>query len=115
MAIASLALGTLYRVVGQGARTASDLDDRVEAAFVARSVLANATFADDLVALGAGQTERWFWQVHVLPENVRAKILGNGGAVALLPVGKVEIDVSREAGGRPSFSLVAWKPYRSAP
>ena len=54
MAIASIAFTVLYRTVGQSAKAAVDVDARVEAALVAQSVLASATFAEELAPLGAG-------------------------------------------------------------
>lgn len=115
MAIASIAFGTLYRVVGQSAKTVGEVEIRVEAAIVARSVLASATYADDLVDQGSGGANHWFWRTKVAPEQVQFVDMAGRDVGAFLSVGRVSIDVSRVEGGAPDFSLTAWKPYRSAP
>ena len=55
MAIAAVAFTALYRTVGQSTKVVGDVEARVEAALVARSVLASGTFAEDMGALQAGQ------------------------------------------------------------
>lgn len=115
MAIASIAFGTLYRVVGQSAKTVGDVEIRVEAAMVARSVLASATYAEDLVDRGSGGADHWFWRVQVTSEQVQFVDKTGHEVGAFLSVGRVSIDVSRVESGVPVFSLTAWKPYRSAP
>ena len=70
MAIAAVAFTALYRTVGQSSKVALDVEARVEAAMVARSVLASATFAEDLGALQSGQQGPWQWRVQVAQESV---------------------------------------------
>lgn len=115
MAIASVAFGTLYRVVGQSAKSVGDLEGRVEAAMVARSVLASATYAEDFLARSAGGSEPWFWRVHVAPEQVQVVDQTGREVTALFSVGRVSIDILRSDGGAPVFSLTSWKPFRSKP
>ena len=115
MAIASIAFGTLYRVVGQSAKTVGDVEVRVEAAMVARSVLASVTYAEDFVGRGSVGADHWFWRVQVAPEQVQFVDKTGREVGAFLSVGRVSIDVSRVESGVPVFSLTAWKPYRSAP
>lgn len=115
MAIASIAFGTLYRVVGQGAKTVGDVGGRVEAAMVARSVLASATYAEDFVSRGSGGSDHWFWRAQVAPEQVLFVDKTGREVGAFLSVGRVSIDVLQSESGVPVFSLTAWKPYRSAP
>ena len=77
MAIAAVAFTALYRTVGQSSKVALDVEARVEAAMVARSVLASATFAEDLGALQSGQQGPWQWRVQVAQESVPiASVMG---------------------------------------
>ena len=62
MAIAAMALGTLYRTVGQSSKNAVTVQERVEAAMVARSVLAGALYAEELANQSEGKTGAWRWR-----------------------------------------------------
>ena len=70
MAIAAMAFAALYKTVGQSSKNAMDTDDRVQAALVARSVLASATFAEDLLSQASGEAGVWQWGVQVSPTTV---------------------------------------------
>ena len=115
MAIAAMALGSLYRSVGQSSKNAADLGVRVEAALVARSVLAAATFAEDLNTQLSGQSGRWYWVLRVQPDQ--ALLSGADGRTPgpALRVARVVVDVMPEKDGATVMTWTAWKPYRSAP
>lgn len=114
MAIASIALATLYRSVGQGSRNVGVVESRVEAALLARSVLAGATFAEDLAQSASGESGAWRWVVHTAPEQVQITE-ANGPAGLALSAARVTIEVFRTEGGAPVSSWTTWKPWRSAP
>ena len=92
MAIASIALATLYRSVGQGSKNVGDVEARVEATLLARSVLAGATYAEDLAQSASGQS-----------------------VSSPVSAARVTIEVSRASGGAPVASWTTWKPWRTAP
>eukprot|EP01041_Mallomonas_annulata_P027291 gene27291-48847_t len=56
MSIASIALASLYRTVGQSSKGVVDVESRIEAALVARSALAGSTFAEDIERQPSGAT-----------------------------------------------------------
>lgn len=115
MAIAAVAFTALYRTVGQSSKVALDVESRVEAAMVARSVLASATFAEELGALQTGQQGPWQWRLQATEERV-AIVSTTGQPVETPPVPavRVVVQVGRES-SRPLFELTGWKPYRVAP
>lgn len=113
MAIASIAFAVLYRTVGQSAFNASTVEERAEAALVARSVLASATFAEDLVKRPEGQSGPWQWSVQVQPEQVAVREAGPRQAPPPLQAARVELSVTRD--GRAVLAWTSWKPYRGAP
>lgn len=113
MAIASIAFAALYRTVGQGAFNAATIESRAEAALVARSVLASATFAEDLVQHPRGQVGAWEWSVQVQPEQVAVREGAALQPVAPLQAARVELSVAQ--GGRPVLAWISYKPYRGAP
>jgi len=115
MVIASVALGVLYRTVGQSSKNAMDIQARVEAAFVARSVLAAATFAEDLTQQSNGQTGPWHWSIQVLAEQAPLTEADRRPTGATLPVAKVTIEVMREDSASPVLTWTSWKPYRATP
>lgn len=116
MAIASIALGSLYRAVGQSSKGVADVEARVEAALVARSVLAGSTFAEDISRESSGNMGRWYWTVRAEPEQIRFQ--GEGGQALVgdvLRAAKVTVDVASVAGGPTVMTWTTWKPYRLAP
>lgn len=114
MAIASIAFAVLYRTVGQSSKNVVDVEARVEAALVARSILASATFAEDLVRQSSGQSGVWHWAVQVAPEQIAVTETGERPSTAPMPAARVVINVARE-GGPPVLTWTTWKPYRAAP
>ncbi len=112
MAIASIAFAALYKTVGQSSKTAVDVDSRVQAALLARSVLASATFAEDLLKQPTGEAGGWQWSVRVAPIQVPVSEEGRDPMPAL-PAAAVLVEVARD--GRNVLSWNTWKPYRSAP
>ena len=115
MAIASIALGTLYRTVGQSSKSASTVQERVEAAMVARSILAGSLYAEDLASQTTGQAGAWRWRLQVVPD-VASWAPGVGRpAAAPQPVARITVDVMPAVGGSVAVSWTAWKPYRTAP
>jgi general secretion pathway protein I len=115
MAIASIALATLYRSVGQGSKTVGDVEARVEATLLARSVLAGATFAEELAQSASGQAGAWHWVVHTAPEQVRLSEEGGRPVAPPVLAARVTVEVSRAGAGSPLVSWTTWKPWRSAP
>ncbi|MFT3813724.1 MAG: prepilin-type N-terminal cleavage/methylation domain-containing protein [Acidovorax sp.] len=113
MAIASIAFAVLYRAVGQSSKTVVDVDARVQAALVAQSVLASATFAEDLVANPAGQAGPWEWRVQVGPVPVPVIDTLTHQPQPPMQAARVVIDVARD--GRTVLEWAGWKPYRTAP
>ncbi|MBS0467127.1 MAG: type II secretion system protein [Proteobacteria bacterium] len=112
MAIASIAFAALYRTVGQSSKTAVDVDARVQAAMLASSVLASATFAEDLLKQPAGDAHGWQWSVRVAPVQVPVTEQGHD-PIPALRAAAVQIEVARD--GRNVLTWSTWKPYRSAP
>ncbi|AVO40732.1 type IV pilus modification PilV family protein [Simplicispira suum] len=115
MAIASIALATLYRSVGQGSKNVGDVEARVEATLLARSVLAGATYAEDLAQTASGQSGAWHWVVHTAPEQVQIAEEGGRPVTSPISAARVTIDISRAKGGAPVVSWTTWKPWRTAP
>jgi len=113
MAIASIAFAVLYRTVGQSSFNASTVESRAQAALVARSVLASAIFAEDLVQQPAGQSGPWHWSVQVQPEPVVVRDLAARQAPEPLQAARVELTVLRD--DRIVLSWTSWKPYRGTP
>lgn len=114
MAIAAMALGTLYRTVGQSSKNVVDVGARVEAALVARSALAAATYAEDLERQPIGQVGAWYWSVQVSPEQAQLKEV-DGRPAGALPVAKVTVHVAHAKDGPAVLVWTTWKPYRTAP
>lgn len=111
MAIASVALASLYRSVGQGSKNVADVQTRVEAALVARSAVAAGMFAEDLMRMDRGESGAWRWRIDVVPEqvllseeNLRAV---QGGPIR---AARVTVEVSKD--GVPAMTWTTWKPYR---
>lgn len=115
MAIASIALASLYRAVGQSSKGVVDVESRVEAALVARSALAGSTFAEDVARQPSGEAGAWRWSIHVEPEQVRPMNEdGMPAAGAPLRAAKVTVEVTHVQGGPAVMTWTTWKPYRSA-
>ena len=115
MAIASIALAALYRSVGQGSKNVGDVEARVEATLLARSVLAGATYAEDLAQSASGQSGAWHWVVRTAPEQVQITEENGRSASSPVSAARVTIEVSRASGGAPVASWTTWKPWRTAP
>lgn len=115
MAIASIALGTLYRTVGQGSKNTAAVEERVEAALVARSVLAGAIYAEDLMRQPAGQAGAWHWRLAVQPDPAQISDAAGRAAPAVLPAVRVSVEVMHAQDGPAVLSWTTWKPYRAAP
>lgn len=116
MTIASMALATLYRTVGQSAKGVMDIDTRVEAAMVARSALASSTFAEDAQRLSAGTAGAWQWRLQVQPDQIpMAEENGRPAPGGPLRAARVTVEVMHEGGGPVVSTWTTWKPYRSAP
>ena len=114
MAIASIALASLYRSVGQGSKNVVDVEARVEASLVARSALAAGTFAEDLMRQDSGQSGVWHWRIQVTPEQVPLmEESGRPAQGAPLRAARVTVEVSKD--GVIAVTWTTWKPYRSAP
>ena len=114
MAIAAIALASLYRSVGQGSQSVMGVQARVEAALVAKSVLAAGIFAEDLMRQDSGQAGGWNWRVDVTPEPIfLSDEAGRPAPSGPLRAAKVTVQVSRD--GATAMTWITWKPYRSAP
>lgn len=115
MAIAAVAFTALYRTVGQSSKVVMDVEARVEAAMVARSVLASATFAEDLAPLQTGRQGPWQWRLQVVQQGVAiTNTRGLPGESPALAAARVSVQVARDGSG-PLLELTGWKPYRTAP
>ena len=112
MAIASIAFAALYSTVGQSSKTAVDVDSRVQAALVARSVLASATFAEDLLKQPTGEMDGWRWSVQATPIQIPVEEPGRD-PVPPPRSAAVQVEIARD--GRSVLTWSTWKPYRSAP
>lgn len=116
MSIASIALATLYRTVGQSSKGAVDVESRIEAALVARSALAATTFAEDVERQPAGTAGNWHWRIRMQPEQVTVREEdGRPASGAPLRAAMVTVEVARGEGGPVVMSWTTWKPYRAAP
>lgn len=113
LTIASIAFVALYRTVGQTASNAVALDERTEASLLARSILASAIYADDLLQHPSGSSGPWQWTVQVVPEQITMDETGARQAPVTLRAGRISLAIARA--GRPILSQVGWKPYREAP
>lgn len=109
MAIASIAFAVLYRTVGQGSKNVVDVQSRVQAALAVRSVLASATFAEDLVQQPSGQLGAWQWSVRVEPEQIAVSEDFVQSESPPLRVARVTVSVTQE--GSSILTWTAWKPY----
>jgi general secretion pathway protein I len=114
MAIASIALASLYRSVGQGSKNVVDVEARVEASLVARSAVAAGTFAEDLMRQDSGQAGEWHWRIQVAPEPVQM-MDESGRPVAGPPLRAARVTVEVSKDGVTAVTWTTWKPYRSAP
>lgn len=113
MAIASIALASLYRSVGQGSKNVVDVEARVEAALVARSAVASGTFAEDLIRQDSGQAGVWHWRIQVAPEQIALQEEdGRPAPGGPLRAARVTVEVSKD--GTTVATWTTWKPYRSA-
>lgn len=114
MAIAAIALASLYKSVGQGSKNVVDVETRVEAALVAKSALAAGTFAEDFARQDSGQAGDWQWRIQTAPEQI--PLLEENGRPAPggpLRAARVSVEVSKN--GVPAATWTTWKPYRAAP
>lgn len=112
LAIASIALASLYRSVGQSSKNVMDVEARIEASLVARSALASGLYAEDLARNDAGQSGGWQWRLEVAPDQV--PLLEEGGQPAPggpLRAARVTVVVSKD--GVTALTWTTWKPYRS--
>ena len=115
MAIAAMALGTLYRTVGQSSKNAVTVQERVEAAMVARSVLAGALYAEELANQSDGKAGAWRWRVQMQPAVAQWGAPPGRPSPAPQTVARVTVDVMRAEGGDAVLVWTGWKPYRVAP
>lgn len=115
MAIAAMALGTLYRTVGQSSRNAVTVQERVEAAMVARSVLAGVLYAEELANQREGKAGAWRWRVQLQPSVAQWGATPGRPSPPPQTVARVTVDVTRLEGSDPVLSWTGWKPYRAAP
>ena len=115
MAIAAMALGTLYRTVGQSSKNAVTVQERVEAAMVARSVLAGALYAEELANQSEGKTGAWRWRLQMQPAVAQWGAPPGRPSPAPQTVARVTVDVMRAEGGDAVLVWTGWKPYRVAP
>lgn len=116
MAIAAVATTVLYRTVGQSSHVTAEVENRVEAALVAKSVYESATFADDMAAMPEGRAGHWLWRVQVVPEVLPIHdIVGQAADLGNLVAGRVDITVLRDGLPNPVLTWSGWKPYRKVP
>lgn len=116
MSIASIALASLYRTVGQSSKGVVDVESRIEAMLVARSTLASSTFAEDAERQPSGTTGGWHWRVRVQAEQIPLRD-EDGHIVPGQPLraAMVTAEVAPSEDGPPVIAWTTWKPYRSVP
>ncbi|MDD2176771.1 prepilin-type N-terminal cleavage/methylation domain-containing protein [Acidovorax sp. D2M1] len=116
MSIASIALASLYRTVGQSSKGVGDVESRIEAALVARSALAGSTFAEDVERQPAGSVGDWYWLIRIQPEQIPVREEdGRPAPGAPLRAAMVTVEVIRGQNGPTVMTWTTWKPYRAAP
>lgn len=113
ISIAAAALGALSRAVSQSAKSANDTATRQQAAMVARSVLAGATFAEDLLRSAQGESSPWAWRVTATPQTVTVHDRAGHTPDQILMAANLTIEVFLVGQSQPAFTLSAWKPYRT--
>jgi len=113
VAIAAITFAALYGTVGQSSKNVTDVQARVQAALVVRSVLASAAFAEDLENQPAGQWGAWRWSVQVQPEAIAFQEDFGRPQEAPQTVARVTVRVAQE--GESSLVWTVWKPYRTPP
>lgn len=112
MAIAAIALASLYRSVGQGSKNVVDVQTRVEATLVARSAVAAGMFAEDLMRLNSGEVGEWRWRIEVVPEQVPV-LQSDWQSRPVEPIRAARVTVEVSKGGLPAVTWVTWKPFRT--
>lgn len=116
MSIASIALASLYRTVGQSSKGVVDVESRIEAALVARSALAGSTFAEDVERQTAGSAGDWYWRIRMQPEQIPLREEDGRPAPGVpLRAAMVSVEVSRSQDGPAVMTWTTWKPYRAVP
>lgn len=116
MSIASIALASLYRTVGQSSKGVVDVESRIEAALVARSVLASSTFAEEAERQPSGVAGVWHWHVQMQAEQIPLREEdGRPAPGAPLRAAKFTVEVTRGKDGPMVMTWTTWKPYRSEP
>lgn len=114
MAIAAIALASLYKSVGQGSKNVVDVEARVEAALVARSALAAGTFAEDFARQDSGQSGEWQWRIQIAPEQIPL-LEESGSPAASGPLRAARVSVEVRKNGVVAATWTTWKPYKAAP
>lgn len=116
MSIASIALASLYRTVGQSSKGAADVESRIEAALVARSALAGTTFAEDVQRQPNGSSGDWHWRIQTQSQQIPVREEdGRPAPGSPLRAALVTVEVSRGTDGPTVMTWTTWKPYRAAP
>lgn len=112
MAIAAMAFSALYGAVGQGSKSALDINARTEAALVARSVLASGVYAEDFAAGASGTSGVLQWTAQAMPAEVPMVDASTGTALAPLRGAQVEVQVSDSRQPGQPYVWRGWKPVR---
>ena len=116
MSIASIALASLYRTVGQSSKGVVDVESRIEAALVARSALAGTTFAEDVQRQPTGASGDWHWRIQTQAQQIPLREEdGRPAPGQPLRAALVTVEVSRGTDGPTVVTWTTWKPYRVAP
>lgn len=116
MSIASIALASLYRTVGQSSKGVVDVESRIEAALVARSALAGTTFAEDVQRQPTGASGDWHWRIQTQGQQIPLREEdGRPAPGQPLRAALVTVEVSRGTDGPTVVTWTTWKPYRVAP
>jgi general secretion pathway protein I len=114
MAIASIAIGVLYKVVAQSAKNSVEADKRVQATLVARSVYADGVFVEDFTSKMTGRDAGWNWKIDIAPVEVVPREFVQNTNHKAMRFGKLSLIVSLDASPGFRYEFVAWKAYRSA-
>ena len=93
LAIAAMAFAALYRGTGQSLYGLERSRLKAQAAMLGQSLLAGATWADDLVPLSTGEDGPLRWQIRFSPSTMQPEATDAAAPVAPVAVTQVHLAV----------------------
>lgn len=97
LAIAAMAFAALYRGTGQSLHGLERSRLKAQAAMLGQSLLAGATWADDLVPLSTGEDGPLRWQIRFSPSAMQPE--ATDAAVPVAPVAVTQVHLAVYAQG----------------